>query len=179
MALKKNTILNGLKKFRPGFQNSFERRKVGPIKKLAFPRNQELEFRANVEGAQENYVTRIRFKKIKFSDTKSKGKITAQTSAGNDVFADRPDMTNKTMEVFCSCPDFRFAFEFQLFRRGGLDRPTFRKYSRKTPPPVRPEKPKNPNPIGHDFVNPDNRLGFCKHLLSMINALKARGQVIE
>jgi DNA gyrase subunit B len=49
-----------------------------------------------------------------------------------------------------NCPDFRFSFEKQLYDKDSLIG-NWRRYKRKTPPSVRPAKPKNPNPIGHDF----------------------------
>jgi len=81
-----------------------------------------------------------------------------------------------------NCQSYRFEYEYQNALSGRLKRVNIgspRKYQRKTPPSIRPANPKNPNPLGHDFVNPGNRHGICKHIFYILHSLKRNGYIVE
>ena len=84
---------------------------------------------------------------------------------GNFV-VDTSDNVIDSGVVVKNCDDFRFMFEYPLFRKKGLIG-TYRRYTRQTPPP----------PVGYPFKNPDEYLGFCKHIWNLIGSLKKRNLV--
>jgi hypothetical protein len=135
-----------------------------------------LMFKTVVEGETDKYVTSIQFYDIEFNEDKTKrctemieiqsarkkkvkGKAKGETFI---LFHEKPSKKNHPVALKCECPDFRFRFEKELFDHDGLIGATFRKYTRKTPPP----------PEGYPYANPEELMGFCKHLNSLIANLK-------
>jgi hypothetical protein len=169
---------SGLKKFRPGKPKEFKKLKVlDDVAIRARPGNDSVTYSANVESegtsdqSKDFYKTSIQFFGVEFGKRKStKHSVPAKDPNGKLIFHSIPSTVTNRVALKCSCDDFRFAFEKQLFDDKSLIG-SFRKYKRKTPPGTRPQNPKNPNPVGHDFVNPDNLLGFCKHVNSLMRAL--------
>ena len=83
-----------------------------------------------------------------------------------------PSIDKEDCKVMCSCPSFRHEFAFQDAAKNALVGGTsWARYSRVTPPKRRPKSPKNPNPEGRDFRNPENIPGLCHHCASMVNFL--------
>ena len=136
------------------------------------------------------YKVSVIFNKMDFKDEKQ-GKYTQSVKAvANDklVFYKPPTPTSE-IKLRCTCPDFRHSFAFQLADDGSLavGRPTG--YFRVTPAIngpldkdktfVRPNNPKNPNQYGHDFVNPKDQLGFCKHVFRVLQVMKEQGKFKE
>jgi hypothetical protein len=75
------------------------------------------------------------------------------------------DINTSTVRVKCSDPDFRYRFEKELYDVGALIG-NWRRYK-----PV-------PN-SGRPPANPQERLGFCKHIWSLLNLLKKQGKIYE
>lgn len=134
---------------------------------LSSPGLKAVTFRANMEGEEDGpYLTTCKFLNIQnFSDEIEVGYIKTDVS-GEEVYAKKPDLSKNPVQIKCSCDDFRFMFEYPLFRKKGLIG-TYRRYTRQTPPP----------PVGYPFKNPDEYLGFCKHIWNLIGSLKKRNLV--
>jgi len=176
--------------------NDFQiRRVVGGLrglKKILLPRNKQVLFMANLQGQAERYLTKIRFNDFegKVTETTRAKAIKVQTTTGDELFIDPPNLNKSPVDISCTCPDFRFNFEAQLFKGGrhllnknsegakaANKATTFQKYTRLTDPKRRPPRPKNPNPKGRQFKNPGNILGFCKHIHSLMKFLVDRDLV--
>lgn len=78
------------------------------------------------------------------------------------------DVGNNSGVVAHNCEDFRFYWEYPLYKKKGLIG-TFRRYSRKTLPP----------PEGRPYKNVTEQLGFCKHIWNLLVAFRTRGDIRE
>lgn len=153
---------------------------VGEIDIIPEPGLGAVSFAANIKSETDPsdfYRVRIRFLDVKFYNGKQANTVEVEYRGEKKYMLVPAVRVNDTQQK-CACFDFRFNFEKQLYDKQALIG-NWRRYKRKTPPSVRPAKPKNPNPIGHDFKNPDNYKGFCKHLWSLLNILKDKGLVRE
>lgn len=140
------------------------------------------------EDPTDMYRTTIQFFNVIYKDEDFQGAIKVEVEKGMTLpdgikdgkflFMQVPTVRGNGVRMKCACPDFRFNFEKQLYDKNALIG-NWRKYKRKTPPNVRPVKPRNPNPVGADFKNPHNYLGMCKHLYSLLVHLKNEGLVKE
>lgn len=164
---------------------------VGPLDTKFQPGLKAVTFSGNIKSETDPtdmYRNTIQFFDVEYSDKDFSSAIKVKTEKdmvlpdgikeGTTMFMRVPTVRGNGVRMKCSCPDFRFFFEKQLFDKNGLIG-NWRRYKRKTPPTVRPANPKNPNPVGHDFKNPDNYLGMCKHLYSLLVYLKNEGLVKE
>ena len=162
------------------------------LKRIFLPRNNQLLFMANMQGKDRKYLTKIRFNELtgKTTDNARSGAVKTETANGNTLYVDPPNLNKNPVDISCTCDDFRFNFEYQLFKGGkhlldkhsegakaGNKARSFTKYDRETEPFRRPRQPENPNPIGRDFKNPDNILGYCKHIHSLMKFLVDRDMV--
>lgn len=172
-------IRNQLKQYRPGAPRSYPLQRVSKLESRAAPGINSVTYKAVVKGSgTRDYITFVQFFDVEFKENKDK-KFFIPVSVGENLkFHSKHSVAKNRVSLKCSCDDFRFRFEKQLFDEKALIG-RFRKYVRKTPPPVRPANAKNPNPIGKDFENPDDYLGFCKHIWSLLNALKGSDIVGE
>lgn len=164
---------------------------AGPLDTKFQPGIKAVTFQGNIKSEEDPtdmYRTTIQFFDVEYKKTDFKDAIKVEVEKGmilpdgykeaKTLFMKVPTVRGSGVRMKCACPDFRFNFEKQLYDKNGLIG-NWRKYKRKTPPNVRPGNPKNPNPIGADFKNPDNYLGMCKHLYSLLVHLKNEGLVRE
>jgi hypothetical protein len=153
---------------------------VGELDIIPRPGLGSVTFAGNIKSETDPsdfYRVTVQFFNVKFYKNDQDNTVKVE-GAGDTPFMMIPTIRQSNAALKCRCPSFRFEFEKQLYDKDSLIG-NWRRYKRKTPPSVRPAKPKNPNPIGHDFKNPDNYLGFCKHVWSLMNVLKDRGLVRE
>jgi hypothetical protein len=118
-------------------------------------------YRAVVKGETANYVTSVQFWKIDFQSDKDESHSIPIKADGKLMYYKCPSVGRNAVKIKCSCEDFRYRWEYPLFQEGGLIG-QFRKYTRKTPPP----------PAGAPYANPDEFLGYCKHVHSLLLALR-------
>lgn len=119
---------------------------------------------------QDIYKVSVRFGDIVFHPEKMNKTDTAIIVNDKTYFYEVPSVGKNKVSLKCQCQNFRFDYEWQLYQDKALIG-NWRRYKRLTPPAVRPANPTNPNPIGHDFVNPDNYLGYCKHIHNFLKVL--------
>lgn len=180
MPMLLKNMKNELKKFRPDAPKSYPKLRVTKIESTAAFGIKSVTYKSIVksEESSKKYITFVRFFDVDFSDKKDE-KHQIPSKVRNILKYYGPHKVNKNrVQVKCSCEDFRFAFEYQNSLESALIG-RFRKYKRKTPPPTRPSNPTNPNPLGKDFVNPDNHQGYCKHIHSLLLALKNNEKLQE
>lgn len=124
-------------------------------------------YKAVVTGETNNYQVNVQFFKVFYSDDKKDGYLPVDVD-DKKLYYRPPTVRSNPVHLKCSCPDFRFRFEKELYDAGGLVG-NWRRYTRKTPPP----------PVGYPYANPEHYLGFCKHTWSVLDHLKSKGLVKE
>ncbi len=141
--------------------------RVSKVTPLGSAITKSVSYKAVVTGETNNYQVNIQFFKVLFQENKKDGfgKIMAD---GVNMFYKTPTVRANPVHIKCSCPDFRFRFEKELYDAGGLVG-NWRRYQRKTPPP----------PVGHPYANPEHWLGYCKHVWSVLDFLKDKELVKE
>lgn len=137
--------------------------------KKANLRNRSITYKTVVAGETNNYTVYVQFFGIDFREEPNNANTWLSVDVdGKKWWYRAPSARKNPVHLKCSDPDFRFRFEKPLFDAGGLIG-TFRKYKRKTPPP----------PVGRPYANPDDLLGFCKHIWSLLRWLQAKGLMTE
>ena len=171
-------ILVQMKKYRNPKDFRSRIRTVNDFRVEAAPGIKAIAYVGRVKGNSVPFHNvRIQFFKIDFSEKKKEGYRAVQVR-NKVLYYKIPDLKKNPVKLKSSSLSFRFEYEKQLFDRGALVG-NWRRYKRKTPPPTRPARPKNPNPIGHDFVNPDNIPGIDITLHSFLVYLEKRKLVIK
>ena len=172
MAVKTGVVLRELKQFRSGAPGKYTKLPVKKIESVARPGINSLTVRSVVTGefirekangskGKRKYRTSVQFFELQFSETKSKFFSVPAKVGGKLMYHQVPNLKENSVKLKCECEDFRFRFEKELFDNKGLIG-RFRKYVRKTPPP----------PEGHPFANPEELMGYCKHVHSLLTSLK-------
>jgi hypothetical protein len=165
------------------------------VQRIFLPRNEEVAFTARAKSStgSGDYLVKLKFINVRgeVSDTKKPKLLRVKTVSGRELYIEKPNVNNNPVMCSCTCDDFRFVWEFPMFRnrhmlhkdpmknnRSQVRQATdFEDYTRITPPTVRPTFANNPNPEGRDFKNPRNVLGMCKHLFQFARFLTARDLV--
>lgn len=123
-------------------------------------------FRAIMKGkSASSYITMIMFNGIEFVEKKDKDHTLPVAIDGKMYYAQVPDLWKNTIRFKDTCPDFRFRFEKELYDVGAMIG-NWRRYTKV------PGSTRGP-------VNPDNRLGYCKHIFSLLTQLKRMGYIKE
>lgn len=125
------------------------------------------------EKSSRNHVTSIQFLDVQFAESEQEGFRRILNTDGKILYYSKASARENRVKLKCSCESFRFEGEWQLFQAQSLIG-NWRRYTRKTPPKIRPANPSNPNPDGKDFVNPNNNLFMCKHIYNLLLSLKKR-----
>lgn len=126
----------------------------------------QLMFRAIMKGkSQSSYITMIIFDKITFTLTKDDTYNLPVAIDGKIQYAEMPNLWNNNIRLYCSCPDFRFRFSKELADVGGLIG-NWRRYTKV------PGSTRGP-------VNPEHRLGYCRHIFSLLKSIKIAGYIKE
>lgn len=181
-------IKKQLEKYRGNIDSLWasKKRQVNNLKVLPNKRNDSVTFSALVKGTSTKrprgaqfstgiHETSVTFYGIDIANKKEKGMVPADVD-GRVVYYKKPTSKDE-VKLKCTCASFMFEYEHQNHLGNALVG-RFRKYKRKTPPNKRPLAAKNPNPDGHDFVNPTTSgspvggfKGYCLHVHSLLSAL--------
>lgn len=156
-----------LRKFRPGTTRKYPIYRVTKMTSVGSEITKSVSYKAVVSGETNNYQINIQFFKVKYAEGKKEG-YSPVDAEGEKLYYKIPTIRSNPVHIKCSCPDFRFRFEKELYDAGGLVG-NWRRYTRKTPPP----------PKGYPYANPQHLLGFCKHVWSALDHLKSKGLVKE
>lgn len=81
-----------------------------------------------------------------------------------------PSMRSNPVRLFSTSDSYRFEYMKQNYDIR-VNVGNWKRYKRITPPSKRPARPKNPNPVGKDFVNPKNIPGYDITIYSLIRFL--------
>jgi hypothetical protein len=183
MPVKTGVVLRELAQYRPGAPKKYTKLPVKKVESIARPGINSLTVRSVVTGefiretvdakgkatgakSKRKYRTSVQFFEVQFSETKSKFFTAPVAVAKRIMFMHPPNLKENSVKLKCECEDFRFRFEKELFDHKGLIG-RFRKYIRKTPKP----------PEGHPFVNPEEKMGYCKHVNSLLKSLKTSKRI--
>lgn len=160
-----NSIVSGMKKIRdPGKYPSYD---TTTFATQGSPGIKSVMYKGTVQGEKNEYPVYVQFRGVEFAEEAKpgfipyeKGDVTGNKTIG---YYEVPDLNRNDVALKCMCTDFRFMWEFPLYKAKALIG-QFRKYV-KVPGSNRPPK------------NPENILGVCKHVWSFTNALKEAGLV--
>lgn len=128
------------------------------------------------------YKVSILFEGISFKEEPDEQHTVPVQFRGKQYYYKIPELEKVNSRVKCMCPDARFSYEWHNAKKEKAHIGNPRTYKRVTPAKdgdlnnpstyKRPPSPKNPNPYGHDFVNPKGYVGFCKHIFNFKNFLR-------
>ena len=113
-----------------------------------------------------NYLVTVQFFNVQFEQKKKDKTWKPIRIDGRLWYYKPPSVRTNLTKLKCPCDDFRWKWEFSLHDEKGLIG-NFRKYNRKTPPP----------PMGYPYANPDEFMGYCKHINNLLLVLKQRGYI--
>ena len=115
------------------------------------------------------YKVSIQFQDMKFKNIQTKQfSIETTTNDNKKAFHRPPTASKNQVRIKCSCQDFQHRFETQLKIFDGLIGSP-RPYTRKT----------KPWPEGRPLANATDKIGFCKHVSSLLAHLNSKGLVKE
>lgn len=164
MPIPLKKVYSGLSAFgrNPG---SYPPLRMKKLETLASPGIKAIMYKSVIEGETSDYLTYAQFFGLEYKDTKDNNFTEAETVAGKVKYHEKPSVSKNEVQLKCSCTDFRFCFEKELFDNSGLIG-AWRKYTPVKPPSGRPPK------------NPGNHVGLCKHVHNLIEILKRNGRVV-
>jgi len=134
------------------------------VVKSEFPQErakQKIDVRGKMVKAPLSYMVHIQFHNVDFQEEKDAEHEEAVKVGSKTVYFRRPRVGVNPLKLKCTCQDFRFNWEKELFDNKALIG-SWRKYKRKTPPP----------PEGFPYANPFEYMGFCKHINSFLFHLR-------
>jgi hypothetical protein len=154
-------ITNQMKKLRdPGRYPVYATR---TFETQASPGIKAVMYKGTIQGEESEYPVYIQFRNVEFTKEEKPGtiplKTTDKTGSSEMSFYVIPELNKNLVSLKCMCTDFRFMWEFPLYKAKSLIG-QFRRYVRG--PGVVPRGPKNPEMI----------LGACKHIFSFVQALQ-------
>jgi hypothetical protein len=114
------------------------------------------------------YKVSIQFNDMAFKNIESKQFSVKTSSNTENLFHRVPSVQKNQVRIRCSCLDHAHRFSVQLAIFDALIGPPNR-YTRKT----------GPWPIGRPLANSTDKIGFCKHVSSLLVHLQAKGLVKE
>jgi len=124
------------------------------------------------ESSPIKYKATVQFHEVSFNDTPTeKHKIPVKINAGDGevtMYHEQVRVKKHPVMIKCQCEDFRHRFETEAADNDALiGRP--KKYRRKTPA----------WPVGRPYANSTEKIGFCKHINSLIIALSKEDKIDE
>lgn len=153
-----------LDSYRNGAPFNYPVNPVSNIQRVAAPGIKELQYTCDIAGTKETYSVNIKFRKMEFKNNSDADfRNLVKQRDGSTVYHKQIDLKETPVALKCSCSDFRFRFEYPLHQKKGLIG-NFTKYT-KVPGSNRPP------------VNPDNLLGYCKHIHSLLTALDSSNDI--
>lgn len=151
-----------MKKFRdPKVYNGRERR-IQSVETQTAVGTKGLTYAIKVQGnSVPSHSVRIQFNGIEFTDKQPDNfELWIPVRVGSKLmYYKTPHVNEHPVKVWSSSLSYRFEFQKQNYDNK-INIGNWKRYKRKTPPKQRPAKPKNPNPEGYDFKNPDNIIGW-------------------
>ena len=139
---------------------------TGPVRETPFVGTKVMLFRAEMKGKSAvSYLTYVQFNNVSFTDEKDATHKFPIDVEGKTKWWGPININDSTIRIYDSCPDFRFRFSKELYDVGAL----IGNWKRYTPVPGSTRGP----------VNPQERLGICKHTWSLLNLLKKQGKIVE
>lgn len=167
------TIRTQMKKFRDPNEYKGRERGVRSLEIQAAPGVNSIVFISRVEGNSVPYHTvRVQFYEIEFTKEAPKDpKFWREVDVrGIKWWFKIPHVNDNPVKLYSTSMSYRFEFMKPNYdRKANIG--NWARYKRKTPPPTRPARPKNPNPAGRDFVNPGGFPGYDVTIFSVINYL--------
>lgn len=117
-----------------------------------------------------DYKVVIQFHAVEFAEDQTEITPRAWTYKGKPVYSSVPSINRNPCRIKCTCRDFMFVWEKPLADDDGLYpiKNSWNRYQRITPPP----------PVGRPKVNPNNKMGYCKHIATVLAALARNGELI-
>lgn len=141
----------------------YSKHKVTKLETLAAPGIKSLTHKAVVKGSTSDYLTVVQWFGVDFQENQKDGLVPVGFQK-KLLFHRKPSVRQNEVKLKCSCDDFRFTFEKPLFDSKALIG-TYRRYRRKT--------------VDHPVRNQPESNGYCKHLHSLILALKGADIITE
>ena len=129
------------------------------------------------KSATRKYVVEIQFTQIVMAGREAP-ELTNQTPVlagkhvGRIAFWKTPVIAANPVKLYCSCPDFRHRFSYELDAHDALIGKTM-PYTRETLPW------QADGSGGYPYANALGKVGICKHVYSLIIHLKARKLITE
>jgi hypothetical protein len=155
-------IKSDMMKF-PRDPNKYPRLQIRNLESKSAPGIKSVTYKTTVLGENDNYVTYVQFFKVDFAKAKDKDHPVATKVEKFVAYRENIDVNKHPVFLKCSCADFRFTWEYPLFKENALIG-KYRKYVKVAGSNRGPR-------------NPDERTGFCKHVYSLLSALKDSGQI--
>lgn len=118
-----------------------------------------------VEKRYIQYLVTVRFHELEFKDKETVMYNQKWNVAGREVFSRTPTIAANPVMMKCQCRDFMFTWEKPLAEEGGLwPNNRWTKYQRLTP-----------KGSGYPERNPKEKMGYCKHVATMLQYLYDSG----
>lgn len=150
----------------------YPRLKVEGLTQTPRPGIKIMDFSAIVPSqtvAGKAYKVIVQFHDISFTDqpvSRRDGKL--KLDSGAIKYFNKPSIDKNPVKLKCQCDDYRHRFEHELHAENGLIGAP-RKYTRKTPP----------WPNGYPYANATDKMGYCKHIHSLLFHLKGKAIITE
>ena len=185
--------------------SSYAELPVKKLNKIMRPGVKSIDFTGIVKseniwtGTEPNYKVTVRFTDVKFSKKELKSFPNKEIVNGKEIFFKSPTFDKNPVQMKCQCTDFRHKFETPLSEFGGIIGGP-RKYKRLTPPwtfegvggrpyanhadgdgsaKIKIKTGDGKNAGAGPSVTMNSKLGYCKHIHSMLVHLKEEGLVSE
>lgn len=142
-------------------QHSTQPIQIAQIKYIPAPESNNLRLTSVARNfiSSKKYDTTISFNDIEYEPEDTPQNITFIASDNEKYHIQPIILRTKTCKVSCNCLDFYFRFANWNFNTDSLDG--------KKPPTYYPKTHNRPP------VNPENKPGMCKHIIKLIQVLKA------
>lgn len=188
MPLLLKDIKRDLKKYRDiGYYSTKGLYKTTNLTVSASPGVHYITYQAKVRGSTGVYLVQVRFHRVDFCP---KGDQTTTLRSGKKVTFTTPHSEDCPVSLKCPCQDFQFSFEWELYKEDSCIG-NWRRYKPDTEGGTIPlydvKHPKggtykrlsdHPKKGGYPFRNPKGKVGYCKHINSLLEELNAKGRII-
>ena len=134
------------------------------------------------KSLEPKYLVTVLFERIKYRNEPTPLSSEVVTYRNKLRYFTEPRWNKNPVKMSCQCQDFKFKFHWDLASFGGLIGKR-QPYDRITADPTKAnfkafengELEKKPR----DFANPTGKIGYCKHINTLLLELKRRGWVLE
>lgn len=165
MPIKLNDIKKEMMKF-PRDPEEYPNLRLKKLESLASPGIKSFTYKGVIAGETDSYTTIIQFFEVMYNSARSLVHTEPTTVAKKAIYYAKPSIKNNKVSLKCSCPDFRFTWEKELYDSHSLIG-NFRKYQRVVPDSGRPPR------------NPMHYVGLCKHVWGMLSSLRESKRITD